>query len=311
MLKYIYTVLNTSNKDTYVLQNLAIIALFALIFHIYKMKNQAEFGENVEGFDQVEPFVLKRDQDVYDETYSTMYDTLSKTVTRSNWEIENILKMTDADKRNSVFLDVGSCSGYKVNRLQELGYVAYGVDKSKDMIDRSHRLFSEIVVKEGDVMEPMLFERDTFTHIMCLNFTIYEFENKTQFFSNCYYWMLPNSYLLLHLVEPRDFKPTMTSGKNTAKGRVTDTLVEFYDFNYNSQYKFSNEKTDNNVIFTQTITDKKTKNIRQYEQTLYMDDITDIIKLANKSGFIFHGKMSMSGFNKDEHQYLYVLERAL
>lgn len=319
MINYMLKIANSYNPNTYILQNLFLIALIALIYHIYKIKDQKEFNENIEGFDQVEPFQLKRDQDIYDDLYAPMYDILSKTITRSNWEIENILKLTNADKDNNVFLDVGSGSGYKVNHLQELGYTAYGVEKSKSMIKRSELLFPDIVVREGDILiDPMLFDKSTFTHVLCMNFTIYEFEDKLQFFRNCYLWMLPNSYLIIHLVDPYKFNAVVPVGKNKwipdkkkTKGRVTDTIVEFYDFDYHAQYKFPVEKTDNRVIFTEKIKDKKTKNIRQNEQTMYMDSISDVMKMANRAGFLFHGKMNMMELNKDQYQYLYVLERTM
>lgn len=319
MINYLSTIINSYNPNTYVLQNLFLIALIALIYHIYKIKDQNEFNSNIEGFDQVEPFQLKRDQDIYDDLYAPMYDILSKTITRSDWELENILKMTDADKCNNIFLDVGSGSGYKVKQLQDMGYIAYGVEKSKSMIKRSGVLFPEIVVREGDILiDPMLFERSTFTHILCMNFTIYEFEDKLQFFRNCYSWMLPNSYLIIHLVDPNNFKAVVQVGQNKwipdkkkVKGRMTDTLVDFYDFGYHAHYEFPVKKTDNRVVFTQKITDKKTKNIRQNEQTLHMDSISDIMKMANHVGFIFHGKMNMMELYKDQYQYLYVLERTM
>jgi hypothetical protein len=322
MIKYILDVLHSTNSKNFILQHLILIAGVALMYHLYKTRNENEFMENIEGFTQEKPFVLKIDQAVYDELYATVYDVLTKMITRSNWELENILKMTQADKNNSVFLDVGSASGYKLDELRKKGYRAVGVEKSVDMIARSEMLFPEIMVKHGDVFDPMLFERSIFTHVLCVNYTIYEFENKLQFFRNCYFWMMPNAYLIVHLVDPLKFNAVVPVGKNKwmeeskrrrkpLKGRITDTLVEFYDFDYHAHYEFPVEKENNRVIFTQKIKDKKTKNIRENEQTLYMDSINDILKMASLAGFIFHGKADMKELNQDENQYLYVLERTM
>lgn len=55
----------------------------------------------------------------------------------------------------------------------------------------------------------------------------------------------------------------------------------------------------------------KLGNIRENENTLYMDDIETILKIAIKTGFIVHSKIDMAKYNGDENQYLYLLERAM
>jgi len=316
MIKYIQSIFNS---NYFTLQNLLLIAIIAVIYHMYKQKYQEEFSAaNIEGFTQLEPFVLKRDQDIYDEIYGEMYDTLTKSSPRSKWEIEKVLIMTDVDKNNSTFLDVGSGTGIKVNELQKQGYRAYGVEKSRAMNEITEKQFPELTIKRGDVFDPMLFDRSTFTHVLCMNYTIYEFKNKLQFFKNCYFWMLPNSYLVLHLVDPYLFnavvpitKNEWVPNKNDKNIRITDTLVDFFDFKYHAHYHFPWDNDDNRVIFTQTITDKKTKNIRQNEQVLYMDNINDILGMANRAGFVFNNKIDMTDLNGDKNQYLYILQRTL
>ena len=316
MIKYIQRIFNS---NYFTLQNLLLIAIVAIIYHMYKQKYQEEISAaNIEGFTQSEPFVLKRNQDVYDEVYGEMYDTITKSSSRSKWEIEKVLVMTDVDKSNSVFLDVGSGSGIKVNELNKKGYTAYGVEKSPAMIEITEKQFPELTIKNGDVFDPMLFDRSTFTHILCMNYTIYEFEDKLQFFKNCYFWMLPNSYLVIHLVEPKLFNAVVPISKNEwvpykkdKDKRITDTLVDFFDFKYHARYDFPSKKENNQVIFTQTITDKKSNNIRQNEQVLYMDSIDDILNTANRAGFVFNSKIDMKDLNGDKNQYLYILQRTL
>lgn len=318
MIRYIQAIFH--HPRYYILQNLLLISLIAILFHMYKNRYEQEYAAaNIEGFTQQQPFVLKRDQEVYDDVYADMYDTLTHSVTRGKWEIDQMLALTNSDEaQRGVFLDVGSANGVKVDELNKRGYTAYGVEKSDDMIKLSNTRFPDAVIKRGDVSDPMLFDRSTFSHVLCVNFTLYEFEDKVHFFNNCYFWMKPNSYLVLHLVEPKKFNPVVTVGKNkwvpekkNTNKRVTDTLVDFFDFMYHAKYDFPVDDTDKRVIFTETITDKKTKNIRQNERTLFMDDITDILQLAHRLGFVVHGKTDMREFNGDEHQYLYVLRRTL
>lgn len=192
MFNYISSILTSFNSKTFILHNLVVIAIIMLLYmmnknrrkyylHTNSVSNQRGGNNNVEGFAQMDAFVLKQDANIYDDFYADIYDTLRRTISRSQWELNTMLKVTDADTKNSVFLDVGSGSGYKVDQLKKAGFRAFGVEKSDAMIKRCTELFPDVVVKQGDVMEPMLFEKSIFTHVLCMNFTIYEFKNKMSF----------------------------------------------------------------------------------------------------------------------------------
>ena len=317
MLNYVSTILKSSNPNLILMKITVILGIILLFIWIHK-KTASPHENKQEGFTQKEQFVLKQNQDVYDDFYAEVYDGLNDTQNRSQKELVEIIKMTEPTK-NSVFLDVGSGTGYIVHALHDAGYQAYGIEKSQDMIDYAEKINPDASYKNGDVMDSMTFEHSTFTHVICINFTVYLFENKLTFFRNCYYWMKPNGYLILHLVEPNKFNivsPTQNpyAGilSNNVNMRKTDKTVEFYDFKYSASYK--DRKNDNNskcVTFKETFVDRNTNHVRQNEQTLYMDNIDDILKMASKSGFIFHGKSNMKESKGDEHQYMYIFERPM
>ena len=325
MFQYLISILKTNNTNSLLLQNLLIIAIIAFILLVYKNYYNFKFSNNsflsnnnLEGFTQNEKFVLKENQNIYDNFYSEIYDNITSCKLRSQWELLNIIKMTDPDTNNSVILDVGCGTGYRVNELQKVGFRAYGIDHSESMVKQCNKLYPDIIVKHADVFDPMTYEKKTMTHILCMNMTIYEFKNKLQFFRNCSHWIMPNGYLILHLVDPELFSATVPIHKNkwrepiNSKKRVVDTLVDFYDFNYHAHYEFPFDlKKNKSVVFKEKFTDKMTNFVRQNENTLYMDSINDILKMANLAGFIFHGKMNMKGINQDENQYLYVLEKLM
>ena len=81
----------------------------------------------------------------------------------------------------------------------------------------------------GDALNAMTFPQQSFTHLTCLYFTIYYIKNKRQFFENCYNWLAPGGYLLLHLVDRDNFDPilpagdplTIISAQKYAKERIT------------------------------------------------------------------------------------------
>ena len=279
-----------------------------------------------EGFSQDEKFILKKNDEVYDDFYVEMYDKLHLPHRRIPYEIKTIVETTQADEKQSIFLDVGSGTGVVVKELNRLGYTAIGLDKSSSMI----KSCGSPLFKEGEVEDMLLFERGKFTHILCLYFTIYHFKNKHLFFRNCFSWLAPGGYLIIHLVEKDKFDTIVPVGKNLLFGspqkqgenRITKQLIDFNDFKYKADYDFSSK----NVLFTETFEDSITKNIRQNERTLYMEDIGDILNMAMITGFVPNATLSYSLRPKEQetfvplnlkditgepHQYLYILERPL
>jgi len=231
--------------------------------------------------------------------------------------------MTNPDTKNSVFLDIGSGTGCVVNELTQAGYTAYGVDQSEAMVDISEAKYPEIEIFQRNVTDAMCFDKGLFTHILCTNFTIYELKDKNIFFRNCYHWLKPNGYLVVHLVDREKFSakkfedsimdlsalyrtiwPSTTNNKENNK----KTSAEFIDYVYEAVYETSTT-SPNVVILKETFTDKETKHIRQNENILMMESIEEILSIASKNGFIIQGKTNKC--SKDENQYLYIFERTM
>jgi SAM-dependent methyltransferase len=314
MITYIYSILTSVGTNVFTLQNLVFIAIIALIYMLYKKDGRFKLG--AEGFTQRDHFVFKQGVDAYDDFYCNVYDTLAKTVPRSEWELMQVLKMTEPTTNNSLFLDVGCGCGYKVEQLRLAGFKAYGLELSSAVRQYALETHPNIEIVLGDVLEPMIFDKSIFSHILCTQFTIYELENKMIFFRNCYSWLIPNGYLVLHLVDPERFDAVIPVTKNRwrqkdQRTRLADTLVDFHDFNYHAHYDFSKRTIhDPRVEFVETFTDKGTGKVRKNEQIMYMESINDILKMASQCGFIFHGKMDMKDCpSKDENQYLFILEK--
>lgn len=118
-----------------------------------------------EGFAQSEKFVLKKDADSYDTFYAQIYDSIH--LPDSKKELEAIMKIVEPDKQ-SVILDVGSGTGCTLNTLVESGAKCVGVDKSDAMVAVAKDKYgSELPLQRGDVMDPLLFERNQFfSHLL-------------------------------------------------------------------------------------------------------------------------------------------------
>lgn len=290
-----------------------LIGLSLILCLRYLGENYVNPKTSSEGFQQNGNFVVKTNGDIYDIFYAEYYDTLHKPDIRSNLEVNNIIRMTQPSKEYSCFLDLGSGTGSLINQLNNYGYRAYGIDKSIDMVDYSQKIHPEIQVERGDVLETLLFEKGTFTHIICNYFTIYHFKDKIQLFRNCYQWITPGGYLILHLVDPNRFDTIIPAGKplNIASPQkytdhqVLETYIEFDNFNYKSKYDPSS------FSLFETFTENITGQVRQNENQLHMTSKEIILGIANIVGFILHGQMNYETITGDPYQYLVVLERPM
>lgn len=291
--------------------NILILFFCLLISGILFYKKVISPKYNYEGFSQNEKFVLMKDKDIYDDFYSEIYEHLHVPDKRINYEIKMILDNTQTSTETSVFLDVGSGTGNVINELNNKGFQTFGIEQSGSMIEYSKNKYPEINIIKSTVEDPMAFEAFTFSHILCLYYTIYHFRDKKVFFRNCYKWLKPGGYLIIHLVDKEKYNMIIPVNNNTFfksnKVQSKQSVVDFVDFKYKIFYQFIG---DDKTIVTETFTDTLTSNIRQNENIFYMEDIKKIIELAKWCGFIPHGIVNLKKTG-DENQYLYFFERSL
>lgn len=276
----------------------------------------------VEAFQQSGPFSLKTDADIYDEFYCDVYDNLMLPDIRVEYELGIIMKTINPDKMQSRILDVGAGTGTLVNSLVSAGYNAKGVDKSLAMVqkgilnEKSNHSKSKGGIIKGDIGEPMLFDKDAFTMILCLDFTLYEISDKIGFFKNCYSWLERGGYLVIHLAEKDQFnaiipgaKPTvLDSIEQLGPERVKKTVIDFGGFVYTSDYVDGSNEYE--LIHKESFTDKVSKNVRQNELTLYMEPSEKIIEMVRKVGFIPKGLTVMAdGPARDAAQKLVIFSK--
>lgn len=312
MFSYIYNVITSTDPSKYWLRLLITLLIVLLCIYFYKGLNTKRFAE---GFSQNEKFIMKQNNDIYDDFYVEIYDQLYDTETRSDYEARKIIESTQPSEQ-SVILDIGCGTGYLVNKLTELGYNAYGLDKSKAMIDIAEEKYPKCNFKCNDMTESLLYDQNTFSHLICTNFTIYHFKDKYAFAQKCYQWLVPNGYLIVHLVDKQKFSPIIPLGKpilldnpqKYSNFRIKDTEIDFIDFYYKGSYNFD-KINSSSVILTETFTDKSTSNVRQNELELYMDNIDVINYIFQKSGFVAHARYDMSECNGDDKQYIYIYEK--
>jgi len=265
-----------------------------------------------EGFTQRNKYILRKNEDIFDDFYVPVYDQLMKNKAKNLFEVKEIARTTKFNK-HSALLDIGSGLGHHVDLFNQMGgEKCVGLDKSPAMISASQYKYNNAEFKLGNVMDFMNFDSKTFTHIICLYFTIYYIKDKARFFKNCYEWLLPNGYMALHLVNRDKFDPILEAGnplhlvspQRYAKKRITNSIVKFNNFDYKSNFRLDEDK----ATFDEYFKDNKTKKVRHNQHKLYMETQKHILSLARQAGFILKGKIDMVGCQY-EYQYIYILSK--
>jgi len=284
---------------------LLIVIVLVLIYLYRNMKYK-----NREGFIQRDKFVIKKGPAVFDKFYANIYDELIYDRIKNEYEVGKIINDTQPTQE-SLILDVGSGTGDHVAEFVSKKVNAVGLDSSPAMVTKARKKYPDLQFTVGSAMNVMIYPAHTFTHITCLYFTLYYMKDKYTFFRNCYEWLKPGGYLVIHLVNRSMFDPVLNvadplnfvSAQKYAQERITTSLVKFYDFQYKAQFKL--DKPNNIAIFDETFTDDK-KKVRKQEHILYMPTIKTILGKARDAGFIIQSKIDLSAVQY-EYQYLYVL----
>jgi SAM-dependent methyltransferase len=267
-----------------------------------------------EGFEQTDKFMFKTGSDVYDDFYSEIYDTLVFSNLKDDYEVGQIINSTKPTQE-SIILDVGSGTGHHVGLFNKKGFKAVGLDNSHAMIEKAKENYPEYDFVEGDVLNAVQFQPQSFTHILCLYFTLYYIKDKAQFFNNCMNWLMPGGTLVVHIVDRDMFDPIlppanpllMLTPQRYAKNRITNSKVTFNDFKYSADFNLENGK--DSARFVEKFQNKENgKVFRKQEHVMYMESEKDVLVLAKNSGFIVQGKIDLIKVGY-EYQYLYIFQK--
>ena len=107
------------------LKTILIVLLFFLLC-LLLVKSQKPFRETFTSND--EKFIYKNN-DLYDDFYSNIYDDLVYNKRKNEFEVNEIMKYV----REGKALDIGSGTGYHVNQLAKKGLDCVGLDSSKEI----------------------------------------------------------------------------------------------------------------------------------------------------------------------------------
>jgi SAM-dependent methyltransferase len=291
----------------------AILAAALLWSVLVEHGRQLTQGPGREGFVNKREFEVKKGSEIYDDFYVSVYDDLLFNSVKNKFEIGTIVNSTKPTEK-SIILDIGSGTGHHVGGFQERGLRATGLDISPAMVAAAKRNYPDAAFRQGDALQGSLFPPSSFTHITCLYFTLYYMRDKRQFFSNCYTWLMPGGYLVLHLVDRSAFDPILPAGnplafinpQTYASERITRTTVEFDRESYSADFVL--DERGDVATFTEVFRAPATGRIRKNEHTLHMPTQKSVIGDAREAGFIVVSQSEMKAC-RYEGQYMYVLQK--
>jgi len=263
-----------------------------------------------EGFEEQTKFISKKGNEIYDGFYSDIYDNLVYNNLKDTYEVGEIINKTTPTEQ-SIILDIGCGTGHHVGDLGSKNYNVVGIDISPHMINKAKSNYPDYNFMVGDALKSNMFLPNSFTHILCLYFTIYYMQNKMQFLKNCMNWLKPGGYLVLHLVDREMFDPIlppgnpliMVSPQKYADKRITKTKVTFTDFKYEANFDL-NEQNDI-ALFNEKFKFNDSGKVRKQEHKMYMPPLESIVQMAQEVGFLIQGSVDLVKVTY-EYQYLYI-----
>ena len=299
----------------------AILFIFIVFLIILYSKHidtdsNAHFGQGsqgfLEGFAQQNQFLFKTGPEVYDKFYANIYDYLVFNGAKDDYEIGEIINTTSPTMQSKI-LDIGCGTGHHVAKFEEQKLSAMGIDVSESMIDQAKENYPGYSFKVANALDKTAVMGGVYTHITCLYFTLYYFQDKALFFQNAMYWLQPGGHLIVHLVNRDKFDPILPPGnplsfvspQKYAKTRITHTNLVFNNFDYKANFDL-NKETDV-AKFSERFKYKDGKS-RKNEHVMYMESQESILREATDAGFIMESKIDLKQCAYD-YQYLYVLQK--
>lgn len=144
---------------------------------------------------------------------------------------------------------LGSSTGHFVHELNLKGMPTTGVDESKYMVRRAQESFTDTFI-HGEYTSMMLFQEQSLSHVMCLDFTFCFIRDKPSVFRSVHHWLEPGGLFFVHV--PKEIKYPSTS-------RYTSTMVH-------------------NTLREKAVLDKT----YLVSRTVYMEPKESVIQMASK-----------------------------
>ena len=269
-----------------------ISVLICLIFLYIILNKYIKYNDVNEGFALVQTTIRNSPDKIYDSFYANIYDDLLKSDIKNEFECLIIHKDFIKNTKNPKILDLGCGTGQHLRILSRYNHNLVGLDSSKYMLKcvKSKIKSKNIELKLGDFHQLSLFKKRTFTHILCLFYTIYLAKNITLFFKNCNTWLKPKGIIFIHVINRDKFDPILETSSSLipffdpqkhSNNRKTETILHFNKFEYITNWKFYKSYS----IFSEKFKFKNKPMIRINNHKLIFYSQSYIKQIAKKEGF--------------------------
>jgi SAM-dependent methyltransferase len=145
----------------------------------------------------INEFKTYRDERIYDDFYSYIYDDLFLTIPYLQ---EFINTISNTMNGNSNVLCIGSKNGHIVQLLSK-EVIVCGIENSSSMVKMSKYKYPENIYLYGNYLDNTLFKDNHFTHIVLPMMTLNTVEDIHQLFDNIQKWLIHNGYLIIMLLD--------------------------------------------------------------------------------------------------------------
>ena len=313
------------------LHKLFIILLIIIAVHLVNYRPL--IYEHYDDMTSGKRFESKIDDEVFDKFYSKYYDNIHENKERDVAQLKIIINYAK-NKKFVKFLDVGCGTGYHVSLLHKMKYDVVGIDRSKTMIDAAKSKYADCNFNVGDILNNNLYDYSSFTHIICLNKTIYYIKDKDTFFDNCSLLLTSDGLLIIHLIDREKFKPFIINSNDKTvlynpekhNNTITRNLIKI---NSNLEYVCEYEKNDsyetnktseaneltkidnlNNPYsyYKEIFQNVETNSVRKNIINLYMPTIEEILAIAKIKGFVVKDKQSLDIIDHN-NEFLFILKK--
>jgi len=312
--------MNMKFNNTTLLEKILLILIFCLlVILITKRIYKKEGFENITN----KEIIIKRGNDIFDNYYVNIYDDLVYNKIKNEYEIGIILNNSNPTTQSKL-LDIGCGTGHHVDSFnkQNINSVI-GIDNSQEMIKKAKKNYPNSKFKLCNALNTLEFQNDSFTHITCLNLTVYYIKNKKQLLNNCYNWLMSGGVLVINLVNsklfnaitPVVYETGIKPSSKLCKTRLTKCNIKFTTLDYKSDFQLDETINANtslltvpNAILKESFKLKNSNTTRINEHQLYMSTQESILNMAKNMGFIMKSQNKYSD-NKYKGQFIYILEK--
>lgn len=277
----------------------------------------------VEGFDTKDgkSVILSDPEDYFDEFYASFYDALFHPMDTISYERASFreILLDGKDKNELSVLDMCCGTAPHACWFHEADIKYTGIDSSEGMLAKARANCPGAKFIKGDVKQPAAFPPKSFTAVLLLQNSVYQFQNPKILAENASYWLEPGGYCVVHALHPNKFDPVLElaspfvafSLQRYTDSRIVDSEIYFDQFKYQSKFIKKNDDDDAewNEIITYYDPDKHGGvKFREHKQSLTMPPMERIVDIFRSAGFVLRDTVDLVSCGR-EYQYLLYFQK--